>query len=965
MDFLSLVAKLTLDSSEYEGGLKKAQGLATALGGGIKTGLKVAGAAIAGATTAVVGFATASVKTGADFDKSMSQVAATMGLSMDEMKNQIGTVDTAWGEFNGNLRDYAQFMGSNTAFSATEAADALNYMALAGYDAQTSMQMLPNVLNLAAAGNMDLARASDMVTDTQTAFGISLERTSQMVDEMAKASSTGNTSVEQLGDAFLTVGGLAQELNGGIVTLADGTTQSVDGVQELEIALTAMANAGIKGSEAGTHMRNMLLKLSSPTDDGTAALEAMGVAVFDTEGKMRSLTDIMGDLSMQLGSMSQEDAIQTISDLFNTRDMASAKSLLNAVTQQFVKMGDEIYSIDEAYEKFGDDIYDSSKGFEIVRSSWDQIGEAILEAGEGGVLYEGKLYSMNEAQEKFGDAINDTSKGFKILGAAEAMALKQLDNLDGDVTYFNSALDGLKITISDQLTPSLREFVQFGTKGLSEITSAFKEGGIEGAMQTFGTILSDGLKMITTKLPDAVNAGLELLGAVGKGIVDNADVIIESLVEVGGLLAEKAVVLAENIAEGLDNFDWGTAVENVVNFIVTALTSDKATRFMEAGISIVGSLIEGIIQGAPKIIDGAMTLISKFTEGLSQDTTGLVDAAIKIVTDFTTYISEHLGEISDLGVDIILALVEGILNSIPTLIESIPIIVENLSTAFNASLPRMGEVGIGIINNLVLGLINAIPSLIASLPQIIVAIVNVMTTFNWANIGAQIIQGISNGMQNFAKELPDKLKQIAENAKTTFMDTDWIRAGIDSITKIAKGISQLAKEIPDKIKEIADNVVKLWENRDWLGLGKYLVEGIWSGISGAYDWITQRISEWAGNVFEWFQRVFKIGSPSKLMRDGVGKWLGYGVAEGIENSMPVVKNAISDMTDLVEEPDISASLDITKNSMANNGSDSQFKENQKINALAEAIVDAFVKADIGVDIDGREFGRLVRKAVTV
>ena len=103
---------------------------------------------------------------------------------------------------------------------------------------ETSMSMLPNVLNLAAAGGFDLARASDMVTDTQTAFGISLERTSLMVDEMAKAASTGNTSVEQLGDAFLTVGGLAQELNGGVVTLTDGTIASVDGIQELEIALT-------------------------------------------------------------------------------------------------------------------------------------------------------------------------------------------------------------------------------------------------------------------------------------------------------------------------------------------------------------------------------------------------------------------------------------------------------------------------------------------------------------------------------------------------------------------------------------------------------------------------------------------------------------------------------------------------------------------------------------------------------
>ena len=113
MDFLSLVAKLTLDSSEYESGLGKAKSFASTLGSGISAGLKAASVAVTAATTAVVGFATASVTTGTDFDKSMSQVAATMGLTMDEMANQIGTVDTAWGTFDGNLREYAQFMGSN------------------------------------------------------------------------------------------------------------------------------------------------------------------------------------------------------------------------------------------------------------------------------------------------------------------------------------------------------------------------------------------------------------------------------------------------------------------------------------------------------------------------------------------------------------------------------------------------------------------------------------------------------------------------------------------------------------------------------------------------------------------------------------------------------------------------------------------------------------------------------------
>ena len=348
---------------------------------GFTKALSIANRAITMSTRAIANFASSSVKTGMTFDKSMAQVAATLGKTVDEVQD---------------LREFAQKMGSETAFSASQSADALNYMALAGYNAETSMKMLPNVLNLAAAGTMDLARASDMVTDTATAFGLTLkdgsvdiERTTQLVDEMAKAASTGNTSVSQLGDAFLVVGGLAQELNGGIVKLADGTTASVDGIQELEIALTGMANAGIKGSEAGTHMRNMLLKLSSPTDAGVKQMEALGVSVFNAEGKMRSLIDIFADMRVAMDGMDDAakntiknnldkngflfvESAMSVRELNETKDMAElmlmyvddtieeardvlvfVKDLLLEEGKELVLLGDrnEVFSVEKVIPK--------------------------------------------------------------------------------------------------------------------------------------------------------------------------------------------------------------------------------------------------------------------------------------------------------------------------------------------------------------------------------------------------------------------------------------------------------------------------------------------------------------------------------------------------------------------------------------------------------------------------------------
>jgi len=507
-----LQAILGLDSSAFENGLK--------------TVAKFGVAALGAATTAMAGMGAASVKTGAEFDKSMSQVAATMGKTTEEIQD---------------LRDFAEEMGRTTAFSATQSADALNYMALAGYDAETSMKMLPNVLNLAAAGNMDLARASDMVTDTQTAFGISLERTTQMVDEMAKAASTGNTSVEQLGDAFLTVGGLAQELNGGMVVLDDGTEVAVDGIQELEIALTAMANAGIKGSEAGTHMRNMLTKLSSPSSDGTKALEKMGVTVFDTAGEMRSLSDIFGDLSDKMGEMTQEQKIQTITDLFNARDLASAEAMLNAVNQD-----------------------------------WDKIGSSIIEAE----------------------------------GAASKMAETQLDNLAGDVTLFKSALEGAQIAISDKLTPSLRDFVKFATEGLSKITKAFTEGGLEGAMNKFGLILSDGITMVLEKVPQMVSAGAQLLSALIKGLLKNKKKIFDAVKQI-----MKAIT--DTISKEFPT------LKSIMDKIQKVF--DAVFGFIEKHGPLIKATIEGILAGF-LAYNAAITVFTSMQKAIA-----LVGTAIKVL----------------------------------------------------------------------------------------------------------------------------------------------------------------------------------------------------------------------------------------------------------------------------------------------------------------------------------------------
>ena len=375
MDLLTLIARLTLDSSEYEKGLTDAEKKAKKNGDLIKTGmLKATGVLAAGLTA----FAGASVKTGAEFDASMSQVAATLGKSMDDLLSDIGSVDTAYGQFTGNLREYAQFMGANTVFSANQAAEALNYMALAGYDTQKSMDMLPSVLSLAAAGNFDLARASDMVTDASSALHLSQEETVLLVDQMARTASRTNTSVEQLGDAMLTVGGTAEYMAG-------GTT-------ELNQVLGVLADNAFKGSEGGTHLRNILLKLASPTKEGAEWIERLGINIFDAEGNMRSFSEIFPELNTALADLTDEEKLEALSQMFNARDIAAVNALLGTSSERWAELDEEITKATGAAQEMADTQLDNLSGdITLLKSAFegfqiqlsDQLTPVLREVVQG------------------------------------------------------------------------------------------------------------------------------------------------------------------------------------------------------------------------------------------------------------------------------------------------------------------------------------------------------------------------------------------------------------------------------------------------------------------------------------------------------------------------------------------------------------------------------------------------------
>ena len=653
------------------GGKSFGSGFAKVVGG---AGAVVAGAVAAG-TTAVAGFAAASVQAGSNFDSSMAQVAATMGTTVDQI---------------GDLRDFAQEMGSTTAFSATEAADALNYMALAGYDADTSMKMLPNVLNLAAAGGIDLASASDMVTDAQTALGLSIEETSAMVDQMAKASSKSNTSVAQLGDAFLTIGANARNVAG-------GTT-------ELSTVLGVLADNGIKGSEAGTHLRNIMLAMNPTTDKAAAAWEQLGVNAYDAEGQMRALPDIFQDLNKAMEGMTEQEKTEIFSAMFNKTDLAAIQALVGTTGERF-----------------------------------DELADAIANAD----------------------------------GAAEEMANTQLDNLQGDITLFQSALEGAQIAVSDQLTPTLREFVQFGSEGLSQLTQSFQEGGLSGAMATFGELLSQGLNMIIEKLPSMVEAGMKLVSALGQGIMDNLPTIV-----------------------------------------------DAATQ-------ILLMLVQYIIEALPTLIEAAAQIILQLATGIAQALPTLIPTIIEVVLTIAEYLIENIDLLIDASIQLMIGLTEGLINALPILIEKVPEIIVKLVNAFVNAAPKLMVAGLEIIKKLGNALVTYFPQVLAKIPQLME---NLKAAFirlvgKLVDVGKEMVNGIKQGIADawgalvswFSEKVSSLVNGVKDLLKIgspskVFADDigQWIPAGIAA--GIQSGMGVLDSAIDNMTSDMLGEALSLSGN---------------------------------------------------------------------------------------------------------------------------------------------------------
>lgn len=587
----SITGNTELDTSGFTAGISS---MTVAAGNLISDLVKTAGSKLAG-------LAQSSVGVGMTFDASMSQVAATMGTTVDQI---------------GNLTKVAKEMGSTTKFTATQAADALNYLALAGYDAAKAAEVLPSVLNLAAAGGMDLAYASDLVTDAMASLNI--EANKQNVDEfgnkLAMAASKANANVAQLGEAILTVGGTAANLKG-------GTT-------ELTTALGLLANVGIKSAEGGTHLRNIILALQSPTDEAAKKMEALGLQVYDAQGNMRGLDEILGDLNASMQGMTQGQKDSIINQLFNMTDLAAVNGLLAAQGEQWDTLAAQIDAADGAMGQMAETQIDNLQGaMTILSSAFEGLQLAVYDELEP---------TLTDVVKWGTDCISQLSTALTE-GGPEAMLQAAGSILSDLASGIAEQLPGL-MTTGVEIITQLAEDIVAATPAMLDTAAEVLGALVQGIIDAIPDLITSATEVVTGFVnylgdnADAiVDAGVQLMESLVTGIASNLPALITSA---AGLIAKFAAALIEHLpdilscgAELLATLAQGIvrSLENLAEAALACIA--KLIGVWDGSMDEWGHIGENIVQGIINGIAGLWGKLTSWVSGLIANLVGTASAA--------------------------------------------------------------------------------------------------------------------------------------------------------------------------------------------------------------------------------------------------------------------------------------------------------------------------------------------------
>ena len=568
MNVMELFVTLAIKDTAYKQGLKDAEGNASSstskIGGAFKAVGKVAKTAMVAGSAAAAAFTKTSIDSGMNFDTAMSQVAATMGTTVDKIEN---------------VKAKAEEMGRTTKYTATEAAEGMNILAQAGLSADEQISGIGTVLNLASAGAMSLEESASYTAGAVKGFGDSMGNASYYADLMAKGATLANTDVRGLGEAF-----------SGSAATAKNYGQAADSVT---LSLLRLAEQNVTGSEASTALNRAMADLYTPTDDASKALDQLGVSAYKSNGEAKDFNDLVDELNGSLQGMTAEQKNNALATIFTTQGL-----------QAFNKM---TASSDATVQKFWKGIQDSS-------------GSAAQQAATQLDNLQGDITLLSSATEglqlafynTFSGTIRGAIKGItsEVSGLAEAMESGgisgALSKLAQDAINFSGQLPGLT-KIGGDLINGLISSV---TQNPGSITTAVSQ-----LLNNLASTISTGLNVFTS-------VGVNLLTTIANGMTQGIPSFLgqalpmltqftESLRNNAGKLINAGLTLIQNIAQGLIN-----SIPVLIAYVPTIITNlagiinDNAPKILATGVTIITNLAIGLVRAIPLLIANLPKIIT-------------------------------------------------------------------------------------------------------------------------------------------------------------------------------------------------------------------------------------------------------------------------------------------------------------------------------------------------------------------
>ena len=929
-----------------------------------------AGNSLRGLTIATGLLGGMAVRTTAEFDSSMSKVQAVSGAT--------------GGEFD-QLRDKAREMGSKTKFSASEAAEAMNYMAMAGWKTKDMLSGIDGIMNLAAASGEDLATTSDIVTDGLTAMGYSAKDAGRMADVMAAASSNANTNVSMMGETFKYAAAVAGSMG--------------YSMEDVALATGLMANAGIKGSQAGTALRSTISRMAAPTKQVAAAMKSVGVEMTNADGTARPFRDIMIDLRKGMAGLTETEKTQIASTIAGKNAMSGFLSIINASDQDFNKLADAIDNSDGAALQMAETMQDNLGGQVTILKS--QMQELAISVGDTLVPMAKKAV---KAAQKLTDWFNNLSAGGKdaavkvglLAGAAGPLLLVTgglAKAFSGSVSAIATAKGALAaMTVVEGEATTATKLLGAAQKAVPWVAAAAGAALLAKAMvDTYKSTHE-----ATLKAKEHAEARQEEIDSI-KSSAKESDFYLQKLNELAGVedktaaqkqLMQSYVDQLNSSVQGLNlTYDAETdKLNQTTQAIRDKIQAQKEEAIATAYQKNATKALEEYVNKQMKAEDeqrnynqlkqkwNSLSDSEKQTNGQllqqMQDSKRKLDdynnsmaIALTDATKWNNQAAKQSGAWKQLtadaqaaGIQIPQSVRDGINSGkyvIPTTVSEL----EALIKFDNAASRAVGD-GKKTADSLAQGMQEGTVTAQQAAKQLTDAVKGETGKAPGQNkeTGKQTGQSYSQGVASqsgAAKSAGSTLKSSAKSgASGGSMSSEGSKIG-GTYGSGVSGTSSTAKTAGEKLKSEAKSGAS---GGSFYSIGKALGDGLASGLKAALGAVRTAADKLVSEANRAAQAKAKIHSPSRLFRDEVGIPIAEGLAEGMRRGTPGVEAASRSMISSASVMGSSMSLAGGEMSQLKANISSSFDYSQIYSAMAAAVN----QMEFKIILDQRELGRGMR-----